>query len=227
MVLLNNALSTLLNALHEGTATTQKIFATVKMFLTKNLYTVLTIILVGFMGLPFPGQVRQLTWVTLCTASIPSLMVTFNLIRPRPVRRFQRQVLGYIMIASVIGGVSCTGAYTAAYFASGNNVDIARSVMTIVASLFGVLVFWDVHGVVPFEPVTFKQNRREATIGVIVMLIALVVPLFFPRPFQIEVLPWPYWAGILALATVDGFLLWRSNLQQTRVLDPIRALMAR
>jgi len=178
------------------------------------------------MGLPFPGQVRPLSWAAISTTSIPAVFITFGLLRPRPIRAFRRQVLGYILIAGLIGAVALTLAYTLTYLASGQNVLLAQSVMTIMASIYGVLIFWDVHGVVLFEPITFRQNAREAAIGVGVAIITLAVPVLFSSFFQIAVLPISYWIGLAALTIVAAFILWRSTLEQTKILKPLRVLAA-
>lgn len=227
LVLLNNALSTLPKALHEGYATTQKIYATAKMFLTRNMYMILLFIMVGFMGLPFPGQVRLLSWAAISTSGIPSTLVAFGLIQPRSIWKFQRQVLGYIIVSGLIGAVALATSYTVAYLTSGRDLLLARSVMSMMATIYGILIFWDVHGVIPFEPVTFKQNAREAIVGVGVAIIALAVPLVFWRLFETVVIPWRYWAFLGGVTLVSAFLLWRSTLEQTRLLNPIRALLRR
>jgi cation-transporting ATPase E len=227
LVLLDNALSTLLVALREGQSITQKIYATTKLFLIKNLYTVVAIVLIGFMGLPFPADVRQLTLVTILSASLPSLLVTLGLLRPRPVRSFQRQVLAYVGVAGLLGGVVLTIGYAAAYFASGRQETTARSVLAILASLYGVMIFWDVHGVVPFEPVTLRHNQRESVLGALLLAAALLIPLFYGWPFRIELLGPEYWLGIIVLSVAAAFALWRSNLERARWLAPVRVLLGK
>ncbi|HLF25308.1 MAG TPA: HAD-IC family P-type ATPase [Anaerolineae bacterium] len=227
LVLLNNALSTLPQALYEGHKTTQKIYSTAKMFLARNMYMILMFIMIGFMGLPFPGQVRPLSWAAISTTSLPALFVTFDLLRPRPIRDFRRQVLGYIIITGLIGAVALTLAYTVTYLVSNRDLALAQSVMTIMASIYGILIFWDVHGVVPYEPITFKQNPREATIGIGIALVTLAVPVLFRDFFQIAIVPLPYWIGLAALTAVVTFALWRSTFEQAKLLAPLHILMTK
>ena len=224
LVLLNNALSTLPQALNEGYRTTQKIYSTVKIFLSRNVYMILMFIMVGFMGLPFPGQVRPLSWAAISTTSIPAVLITFGLLKPRPIRKFRRQVLGYILIAGLIGAVTLTLVYAGTYLISGQDVLLAQSVMTIMASIYGILIFWDVHGVVPFEPITFKQNRREAAIGIGVAIVTLAVPVVFRNVFQIAIVPSQYWIAIGVLTVIVDFILWRSTFEQARLLKPLGVL---
>jgi cation-transporting ATPase E len=225
LVLLNNALSTLPQALVEGYKTTQKIYSTAKMFLARNLYMILMFIMAGFIGLDIPDQVRPLSWAAISTTSLPALFVTFGLIQARPIRQFRRQVLGYIIIAGLIGAVTLTVAYAGAHLLSGGDTLLAQSVMTLMASLYGIWIFWDVHGVIPFEPITFKQNAREALVGVGVAIVTLAVPLIFRDVFQIAIVPWPYWFGLAGLTLISGFVLWRSTFEQTKLLSPLRVLL--
>ena len=225
LVLLDNALSTLPQALAEGYRTTQKIYSTVKIFLSRNLYLILMFIMVGFMGLPFPGLVRPLSWAAISTTSLPAVFITFGLLHPRPIRHFRRQVLGYIILTGLIGAVALTLAYTTAYLLSDRDVTLAQTVMTLMALIYGILVFWDVHGVVPFEPITFRQNPREAVIGIGVAIVTLAVPALLPGVFQIAPLPLPYWLGLAGLSVVSAFVLWRSTLEQTKLLAPLHVLL--
>ena len=155
LVLLNNSLSTLPQALTEGHKTTQKIYATTKIFLTRNIYMILVFIMVGFMGLPFPGQVRQLSWAALATSGIPATLIALEWIKPRTIRKFQRQVLGYIAISGLLGAVAITLAFIAIYFAPGPDVLLSRSAMTMMAVIYGILLFWVELGVFPLEQITF------------------------------------------------------------------------
>lgn len=225
LVLLNNALSTLPQALTEGHKTTQKIYATAKIFLTRNLYFILMFIMVGFMGLPFPGQVRQLSWASITTSGIPAMLIALEWIQPRTIWKFRRQVLGYILISGLIGAVAVTTAYTVTYLASGHDLMLARSVMTLMAVIYGTLIFWDVNGVIPFEPITFKQNMREAIIGVLVAMVTLTVPFLLPRLFEIAPIPAPYLIGVSMLAILAAFALWRSTLAQSNILAPFKSLV--
>ncbi len=227
LVLLNNALSTLPQALTEGYKTTQKIYATAKIFLTRNVYMILMFIFVGFMALPFPGQVRLLSWAAISTSGIPTALIAIEFIKPRTIWQFGRQVLGYIAIAGLIGSIAITLAYTLTYFLSNKDILLAQSVMSTMVLIYGILIFWDVHGVIPFEPYTFKQNLREAIVGLLVALIALIVPLLLPGMFQIAPIPASYGLGLVILTIGADFLLWRSTFEQTKLLSPIRALMGK
>jgi magnesium-transporting ATPase (P-type) len=227
IVLLDDALATLPRALTEGHETTQRIYATMRMLLTKNVFFILTIIFVGFMSLPFPGDIRQLTWATFATSGVPSLLVAAGLIRPRYVHAFGRQVLGYCALAGLIGAIALSTAFAGAYLLAGRDLRLAQSFLATVAILYGLLVFWDVHGVVLFEPITFRQNRREALFGIAIGVVAIAVPTAWPALFDMTPLPPAWWMGAIAISAAAAFALWRSTFEQSAALAPLRTLIGR
>ncbi|HEY3289652.1 MAG TPA: HAD-IC family P-type ATPase, partial [Anaerolineae bacterium] len=63
LVLLKNTLSTLPHALQEGQSITQKIYASAKLYLAKNVITIIAILFSGYVGLRFPGEPRSISWI--------------------------------------------------------------------------------------------------------------------------------------------------------------------
>jgi cation-transporting ATPase E len=159
IVLLNNALSTMPAALHEGKLVTQSILGTSKIFLVKNVYSLLFFVFAGFMAVPFPINPIQISWVTFGVINVPATLIAFRLVKPKYMRHFRRDVFDYV----VTGG----GIFTAAlalldglvYVLSGQDIDSARATMMMLITLFGMLVYWNVHGVELFEPRTWGQHR--------------------------------------------------------------------
>ena len=227
LVLLNNALTTLPMALAEGHNTTQKIYATIRIFLTRNLYLILLFIMAGFMGLPFPGHVRQISWSAIITTGLPATLIALELTRPHVVRNFQRNVLGYIISAGLIGAIATTLAYVTSYLISDRNVLLARAMLTLTATIYGTLVFWDVHGIILFEPTTFKRHPREALVGLGLAILAVGVPGMYRDIFEIPLIPLPYWIGLTILIIAAAYTLWRSTFEQTKLLAPFRTLIAK
>ncbi|MFI5261968.1 MAG: HAD-IC family P-type ATPase [Candidatus Limnocylindrales bacterium] len=225
LVLLDNALTTLPRALREGAITTQKVYASTRMLLAKNVYLILAVIFIGFMALPFPGQVRQLSWVTTVTTAIPALLVSLGYIRPTPVSDFRRQVIGSVIVSGLIGSLALAAAYAGAYFASGEDADVARTSLSLMVLAYGIIVMWDVHGVRPFEPRTFAAHPVEAVVGVALGVIGVVVPLAAPGFFRLEPMPPDVLAGLLVGIVVVALVYWRSTFAHPRILEPIRVLV--
>ncbi len=225
LVLLDNALTTLPRALDEGKVTTQKVYASTRMLLAKNVYMILAVIFIGFMALPFPGQVRQLSWVTTVTTAIPALLVSLGYIRPVPMSDFRRQVIGPVIISGLLGALALSATYAGAYFASGGDTALARTALSLMVLGYGIIVMWDVHGVRPFEPGTFAAHPVEALVGVAIAVVGVAVPLALPGFFRLEPMPPEMLAALLLGIVGVAFVYWRSTFAHPRLLEPIRVLV--
>jgi len=225
LVLLDNALTTLPRAFAEGEITTQKVYASTQMLLSKNVYMILAVIFVGFMALPFPGQVRQLSWITTMTTGVPALLVSLGYLRSIPVRDFRREVIGYVIITGMLGGIALAATYALAYVTSGNDTNVARTSLSFIALAFGVLVMWDVTGVSPFVPRTLWQRPVEFLTGVAIGVVGVAVPALFAGFFRLAPLQPGEWVLLGVSTVVVAFLFWRSTFAHPRLLEPIRVLV--
>ena len=88
LVLLKNNMSALPRAFTEGQDITQKILASAKLYLAKNVLTIVAILFAGFVSLPFPADPRQISWITSETVGFPCLALAFGWIRPNYTRGF-------------------------------------------------------------------------------------------------------------------------------------------
>jgi cation-transporting ATPase E len=190
VVLLNNAMSTLPLAFHEGKDITRKILATARLFLTKNFYTILTFIFVGFMTLPFPTNPIQISWLTFGAVNIPALLITFSLIKPLPMRDFSKDVVPYITAAIAVGALVASGLYTLLYLLPQFGVDpaqitrelesasrdAARCALLIFMQLYGTVVFWHTHGIDLLNPATLLERWRTVLLSLVILGLALAAP---------------------------------------------------
>lgn len=184
IVLLNNAMSTLPLAFREGKETTQTVFGTMKMFLVKNAYNVLLFIFVAFMSLPFPITPVQISWSAFGTVNMPATFIAFGIIRPQYMRHFRRDVLDYIFTAGLLGAAFIALLYTVVYFATLQDVHAARSAVTILVSLYGMMIVWNVQGVNILEPRTFVQHWRVVLISSITTALTILTMYAWPRLFD-------------------------------------------
>lgn len=184
IVLLNNAMSTLPRAFEEGKAITQTIYGTTKLFLVKNFYSIVLILFVGFMTLPFPTSPVQISWITFGTVNIPATLIAFKLIRPKFMATFRRDVLEYVIIGGTISAAHLALLYTIAYFGAGSDVNAARSTVTLFIGLLGTLIFWNLHGVELFEPRSLIREWRITVLGLALTVLTMIVPFLLPDFFQ-------------------------------------------
>jgi cation-transporting ATPase E len=181
IVLLNNAMTTLPRAFAEGRTVTQTIFATSRIFLVKNLYSLLFFILAGFMTLPFPINPIQISWFTFGVINIPATLVALRILKPEYMPRFRDDVLDYVVTAGSIGAVLMCLLFPVAYFGNGRNILEARSVITIFMAFWGMLVLWNVHGFYLFDPRTYRGHLRVFAIGVVLLFLTVLAMYLVPH----------------------------------------------
>jgi cation-transporting P-type ATPase E len=192
IVLLNNAMSTLPRAFREGKETTQTIFGTMKMFLVRNFYNIGLFIFVAFMALPFPITPVQISWATFGTVNMPATFIAFGWLRPQYMEKFRRDVIDYIFTMGFIGSVVLTILYIIAYFGSEGDVNMTRSAITILVSLYGMLITWNIQGIDFYNPKSFLEHRNLVILTSIVTALTIIALYVFPVLFEFSP---PLWDG--------------------------------
>jgi cation-transporting ATPase E len=181
LVLLNNALSTLPRALHEGRIVKQSIFATSKVFLVKNVYSLLWFIFSGFMGLPFPIDPIQVSWVTFGVINVPATLIAMHLVRPMRMDFWRRDVIDYVLTAGLLAVAGLSVGYGASYLLNGGNFHMSRGVNMMLMTLWGMLVYWNVMGVQLFEVRTWREHRFVFFSGLGLAVITMLAPFIAPQ----------------------------------------------
>ena len=160
LVLLENTMSTLPQALSEGRRITQKILASAKLYLAKNFVTIFAILFAGFVGLPFPGEPRQISWVASISVGVPCTLLAFGLLTPSYTRSFLGGVLGYSLLSGAIGSIVVVIAYIASNYIL-YEPQQARTVFAFANLHYAMHVFWDAHGVSVFSLSSMRKHPRE------------------------------------------------------------------
>jgi len=208
IVLLNNAMSTLPRAFAEGKETTQTIFGTMKMFLVRNFYNIALFIFVAFMALPFPITPVQISWATFGTVNLPATFIAFGWLRPEYMEKFRRDVMDYIFTMGFIGAVLLTLLYVVTYFGTEQDLTVTRSAITILVSLYGMLITWNIQGIDFYKPKSFIENWRLLTLSSVLTVLTLFS--FYLAPDLFEFKP-PAWDGgtgsLLIVLIVTLFML--------------------
>ncbi len=225
IILLNNAMSTLPLAFAEGREITQTIFGTVKLFLTKTFYNVLLFVYVGFMSLPFPITPIQINWITFGTVNIVATLVAFKLMRPAYMERFRRDVLEVVMVGSFIVSAVMALLFAVVYFATGLNTDAARSALSIFATLFGILIFWNTFGVDLSQPRTLLKNPVITLMGVTFLLLVLLGFYLMPELFEF-VAPTPEISLLIVTLFLLTVVLFSANLKNRYLITRLWNLFA-
>jgi cation-transporting P-type ATPase E len=245
VVLLNNAMSTLPMAFEEGKIITQKIFGTAKLFLTKNFYTILAFIFIGYLTLPFPTNPIQISWLTFGIINGPTLLITFGLLRPAYIKDFVHGVMNYVITAIMVGALSSTILYAATYLyilgvGSADRIKEAvntlylwgaeiqhpenvvravarnetRSAFLLFMFLYGLIVFWNTHGIDVTQPKTLFTNYKITLIGLILIVVS-IIPLYLIPGIFTYVSPRPeVWVIVIVMfivATLGLAVLVKNN----------------
>jgi cation-transporting P-type ATPase E len=209
IVLLNNAMSTLPKAFHEGRIITQTIFATCKIFLVKNLYSLLFFVYAGFMSMPFPISPIQISWVSFGIINIPAGLIALRVLKPQFMHRFRDDVLDYVITAGVISSAGMALLYAVTYLTNGGDVTMARSTMMILLTLMGVQVLWHVHGLYVTQPATIPQHPRLLFAGVVLATLTLLGGFLIPNVLQFSPPAPLYW---VAAFSIFGLVLLTTEL---------------
>ena len=111
LVLLDGQFSRLPDVLAEGRRVIGNIERVASLFVSKNAYSLMLVLLVSIAGLPYPFLPRHLTLISAVTIGIPAFVLALG---PNPVRYrpgFLRRVLRFAVPAGVITGLAVFAAY--------------------------------------------------------------------------------------------------------------------
>ncbi len=205
LVLLNNSMSTLPRALQEGQRITQKIYASSRLYLSKNVITILAFLFIGYVTLPFPAEPRQISWIATMTVSLPCTLLAFGLLKPGYTFRFTREVLAYSVLVGFVGAVVFTAAYVCEYALAGEAA--ARAAFTMTNLHFSMHVFWDVHDVSIFNLDTIRKRPREFLVGLGLLGVGVAVPQIVPQVFNAVPLTPSGWLIALVLPLAGALVM--------------------
>lgn len=208
IVLLNNALSTMPAALHEGKLITQTIFATSKIFLVKNFYSLLFFVFAGFMALPFPINPIQISWVTFGVINIPATLIAFRIFKPEYMRYFRRDVFDYVLTSGGIATAALSALYAIVFLTNEQDMTTARSANMMFIALWGILVFWNVHGVELYRPSTWRVHGRIVVVGIVLCAATILAPYLVPQWLAFIPPSLADWAIVLVTFLMASVLLF-------------------
>ncbi len=228
IVLLNNSLATLPQAFTAGDDIKQKILTTAVLYLTKNMMVILTISFVGFIQLPFPIEPRQLTLLTFFILGVPTILIALGVLKTKKIHNFLKDVLGYSLIAGLIGALAMTSGYVMSYFGGlgiiGLELELpiaeqvfqelgrgqAQAVAVIIGLFYCLLIFWDASNISIWRPRSLwisARSRQATRLGIAMIAIAITLLIAFPDLFQIEIPDRLGWSLALFLPFTANYLL--------------------
>ena len=141
LVLENNDFGLLPATLDEGRLILRNLRRAGKLFLLKNVYTLLLIVLgVGVFGLAFPYEPQQVTLLNSLTIGVPVFVITLS---RQPVRApnhtgFLGDILGFALANGVVIGVAGLTVYLLSARAWGDDVQTQKTLLLTLLILLGL-----------------------------------------------------------------------------------------
>lgn len=226
IVLLQNNLETLPNAFVEGIETTQTIYGTTTLFLTRSAHHVLMFLYVMFAGLAFPLTPVQMAWATFGSVNIVATLIALNMLRPQPIEIFRRDVLDMIIIGGFIGSVVTAVLYIIVFLGTGRDIMVARSALTLFVVLFNALIGLHIVGVDFMRGATVRQHPR--TILLIAAFVTGTIALMYVIPNILEFTPvTDIWIlSLIGILTVLSSVLLSVSLRNRGILYRLWALVS-
>ncbi len=200
LVLLDGKFSKLPDVLAEGRRVIGNIERVASLFVSKNTYAFLLVLLVSIAGLPYPFLPRHLTLISSVTIGIPAFVLALgpNTERYRP--GFLRRVLWFAVPAGAITGLAIFAAYALAAFED-LAADERRTAATIAAL---VVALWILAVLArPYAP--WKVALLVAMAGTAALAVALPpVRHFFELDVPVTMLPQALAIGAVGAVGVEA-----------------------
>jgi magnesium-transporting ATPase (P-type) len=205
LVLETNDFGLLPETLEEGRTILRNLRRSAKLFLTKNVYTLVLVVgALGVLGLPFPFLPRQVTLLNLVTIGIPALVITLSRERSGAPARpgFLREVGGFALRTGAVLGIAGLVALFVSARLWGDDVATQRTVLLSTLVLLGVTTL--LRALTDGEAAPLAGDRRFRWLAAAVVP-AYLLAMYWPpsaRFHELTPLDLGRWTGVLAVAAV-------------------------
>ena len=204
LVLLDGQFSRLPDVLAEGRRVIGNIERVASLFLVKNVYSLMLVLLVSIAGLPYPFLPRHLTLISAITIGIPAFVLALGPNTARYQPGFLPRVLKFSVPAGVITSIAVFASYALAR-AEDYDTDVSRTAATIAAL---VVTLWVL--TVLARPIKAWKAGLVASMAVIAAA-AIAIP-YVQRGFTLSVpaslLPQALLIGAAGAAGVEVVGRW-------------------
>jgi cation-transporting ATPase E len=206
LVLENNDFGLLPETLEEGRTIVRNLRRSAKLFLTKNVYSLLLIIpgAVGLLGLPFPYVPQQVTLLNWLVIGVPALVITLTRERSGGATKpdFLREVGWFSLRTGVVHALAVFAILLLSIHARGDDLRTQRTLLLTVLVLLGITAL--LRALKDGEDHPLQGDTKFRWVA------AAAVPMYLPAMywplaanfFQLAPLGWGEWG--LALAVVAG-----------------------
>jgi cation-transporting ATPase E len=208
LVLETNDFGLLPETLEEGRTILRNIRRSAKLFLLKNVYTLVLILAFIFLGGAFPYLPQQVTLLNMLTIGIPALVMTLSRERSTAATRtpFLREVGSFVLRSGLVIGVAGLLLMQWARWAYAHEVRLQRTLLLSALVLLGVTALLRVLTDGEEKPLVGDRCFRWLAIAA---LPAYLLTMYWGPPatfFRLAPLGWREWGAVLA-AVVPAYLL--------------------
>ncbi len=204
LVLENNDFALLPETLEEGRTIVRNLRRSAKLFLTKNVYSLLLILpgAVGLWGLPFPYVPQQVTLLNWLVIGMPALVIALSRERSRAPTKsdFLREVGGFAVRTGVVFGLAGLVLLVLAVRVWGEDIRTQRTLLLSLLVLLGITALFRALRDGEAQPLVGDWKFRWLAVAAVPLyLLALYWPLS-QRFFSLVPLGWLDWVKVLAVA---------------------------
>jgi len=206
LVLENNNFALLPETLEEGRTILRNVRRSAKLFLVKNVYSLLLILAAasGLFGVPFPYEPQQVTLLNWLVIGIPALAIALSRERSQVATkpRFLREVGWFAVRTGVVFAAAGFTVLMVAAHALECDVKTQRTLLLSVLVLLGITALWRALGDGEEQPLKGDMRFRLLALAAVpAYLASMYVPLS-ARFFQLVPLTVSQWSLVLAVAVL-------------------------
>jgi cation-transporting ATPase E len=204
LVLENNNFALLPETLEEGRTIVRNLRRSGKLFLTKNVYSLLLLVpgALGLFGLPFPYVPQQVTLLNWLVIGIPALVIALSRERSRGATRpdFLREVGGFAVRSGVVFALAGLTILLLGVHVWGHGEKVQVTQLLSVLILLGIVAL--LRALVDGEAQPLKGDTRFRLLAAAALPAYLLAMYwdFSARFFQLAALDWGQWAQVAAVA---------------------------
>jgi cation-transporting P-type ATPase E len=221
LVLENNNFALLPEVLEEGRTIVRNLRRSAKLFLVKNVYSLLLILAYasGLFGVPFPYEPQQVTLLNWLVIGLPALVIVMSSERSTAATKphFLREVSWFAVRSGVLMGLGGLAILWWGGHVAGWDVKTQRTLLLSVLILLGITVLWRALG--DGEEGNLQGDNRFRWLGIAAVpayLAAMYVPVSADF-FQLTALSAGQWLLVGVVGCVTGALtVWSDRWKEQR-----------
>jgi cation-transporting ATPase E len=215
LVLQNNNFDLLPAVLDEGRTIVRNLRRSSKLFLVKNVYSLILILVYyfGWFGFYFPYVPQQVTLLNWAVIGIPALVIAVSRQRSTQATspRFLREVGWFAIRTGVCFAVAGVIIQWIAHQVDPGGEKLQRTMLLSTLILLGITALW--RSLSDGEPETMKGDNWYRWIGLAALPVYLIAMYWPPatRFFELQPLGWVEWGLVTAVAVVTYVLTLLSD----------------